>query len=993
MKTLLIILLAAGVAKAQTSPLTFYQNCFGGVDDYHDSARIDNCDFQDARNVLTYRGYLEKRPGSVLVPSPGIVVGYPLSFMKEFVNVSNNDYLLAQASTTIYSGNFGVPFVAIATVNVNGVTDSVTAFGKHFFVNGYDAPWYTTGFDYVLASTEMPTCSLIAFANERIYCANTPGQESTVFTSAFGDYTNWTIPFQLTADAPISFAFDEQDGQDISCLFASPYGMLVWKRTKTFLVKGVDNDDFYKVPLSPNVGCVDQRSVQNVEGNITWLGQDGVYQWSGGNAAPTLISRPIDNTIKQIRQITATSNRRTITTPEDWKAGIFSVNGSTTGWDPNTSPGSIVPSSWSVTDTDGSDWSSGAMTNLDTTTLDGSLILAAGANHVIDDFSSGNYSSWNCVDTFTTPLWKCGAGGVSAASHSLVIMNEGEYQTVSLSKARGTQFPMGSSSVSLQVKLGYYASGNGYADYYFVGDTYYQPVNGDFVRIHCVNAGGILATCDGAIYTKNISTLVMLSTGAITAISGGALGIAETGASCTDLTVQTSSMGVITVQSPACHLSMIATDPELPLKNNAYVLLSMTHIPDDGASYVTVVFDTVAQQGFQSSGSYTSPWFDTLFSTSVGSALQFDTEIPLGSTIAFSFRQSEQVGHGDAGPWVYTSTTTSGAWRIPFTQEYYQYKADFSTSYSTQTPILDDIQLAALSTGTWDSAVLFLGTKLTSWGQFGIQSELSDNTSVNYFVRSGTYAFAQTSTSIPWVAQPNNLNIAVSTADYIQVRAVSTVTTTPLMTISSDTISLDAITINWHEGSVGRVASLYFDKNYFLSVSLSTASAGNDTTLVLQRTGKWTIFSGPSWGVLSLYNFLPYSGSGLSDGAISRIMVDGTYDDAGSTISAYATTKDFQFDNQNGWKVFRQLYLESAPVFGGGTLTTTYSMDKSTNTVSSSLAIPAGTSFNDESKSAFPLGFAKGHYARFTFSNARLDEYFKLDAYTLLGNYENLYRK
>ena len=63
MKWLLLLALLASPLRAD-EPVKFDPGQFGGLDTFHDSAAIGDTDAQDAENVLTDGGYLEKRTGN-----------------------------------------------------------------------------------------------------------------------------------------------------------------------------------------------------------------------------------------------------------------------------------------------------------------------------------------------------------------------------------------------------------------------------------------------------------------------------------------------------------------------------------------------------------------------------------------------------------------------------------------------------------------------------------------------------------------------------------------------------------------------------------------------------------------------------------------------------------------------------------------------------------------------------------------------------------------
>ena len=955
MKVILLLLMLVSSVGAQTTatPLTFYQSQFGGIDNYHDSARIDNMDFQDARNVLTDRGFLEKRPGSIRVVDE-VLTGYPVLYSKEFVTQANVKYLLLHSSQTLYATTFdgNVP-VAIATVNVNSVMDSVSAYDKHFFTNGYDASFYYDGASIVTVSS-MPMGKYIEFAYERVWEANVPGYESTLYASAFGDYTDWTIPGSpLPADSPTSFTFDQQDGNQLTGIFYSPYGILVFKRNKTFVLKGQDNDNFKKYRISDNIGCVDDRSVQLVDGVVLWLGEKGVYKWAGGLGEPEIISRDIDETIKDVQNIISRTNARVITSPTDFAQGQSTLNSPSYSWSSSIVAGSLVPSTWSST-ANGIDWSTGTLSNIDTFTALGSAQIG------YEDFEDLNYTA--------NPIWTTTSTAVQFTSTGGALQNIGNLTTGTMIFTTSTQVtdtfsfnwyvgqPTGVGKV---VSMGFYISsvtlssilaqvGQTQASYAI---TYYQDILG-YSSIDLVAWPG----------TGSGSNICSTSTLVTTAIQGSTY---------TVTLVRTDTTFVLNMGSLNCTGTTI-----YDLGISKWFIANLSG--GDSIDNFNFIFKTTA--------AWLSPIFDTTFSTPIGGALTFSETVPTGSTIAYSVRESSTDVLSTWSDWVLVSTTTSGAFRIPFTKRYWQEQVELTTSYSTQTPSVQLTSLNAVSTGTWDSHVMYLGTALTSWGQFNAAGTFSPSNAVSFYTRASTSSFTVGSSTPSWVLQSNGINVACSTGTYMQVRAISAVGS------STDSATINSFTINWYEGETRQVASIFYDGRYYLAVNTSTSATKNTLVIVYQRNKKWTFFDGLSLSTLNLYDLKPYAGSGFTDSKIWRIMNEGTYyDDNNVAINAYAITKDFQFDGQNNNKILRNFYVESYPNVSG-VLSMAYSIDKSTVIYTSTQNVTAASGFNDEIKGMFP-GFAKGRYFRFKFSNAILNEYLKLDAYTVFGEHEKLYRR
>jgi hypothetical protein len=130
-----------------------YLNTWGGLDTFHDSGKIADTDASNLSNVLTDRGYLEKRTGSELWQT--LLAGYAVKYVQEFVSPSQTRYLVAQASSTVYYTDTSGSFSVLSTTTLSYNLDCVSAFGRLYCADGYAQPWYWDGNSTYTALTPM----------------------------------------------------------------------------------------------------------------------------------------------------------------------------------------------------------------------------------------------------------------------------------------------------------------------------------------------------------------------------------------------------------------------------------------------------------------------------------------------------------------------------------------------------------------------------------------------------------------------------------------------------------------------------------------------------------------------------------------------------------------------------------------------------------------------------------------------------------------------
>lgn len=79
-----------------------------------------------------------------------------------------------------------------------------------------------------------------------------------------------------------SFSFIDFENT-ITGIGATPNGLLVFTKDKTFIVTGNSPSTLSKYLLSPAVGCVLHKSIQTMANTLVWLSKDGLYASSGGS--------------------------------------------------------------------------------------------------------------------------------------------------------------------------------------------------------------------------------------------------------------------------------------------------------------------------------------------------------------------------------------------------------------------------------------------------------------------------------------------------------------------------------------------------------------------------------------------------------------------------------------------------------------------------------------------------------------------------------------
>jgi hypothetical protein len=322
-------------------------------------------------------------------------------------------------------------------------------------------------------------------------------------------------------------------------------------------------------------------------------------------------------------------------------------------------------------------------------------------------------------------------------------------------------------------------------------------------------------------------------------------------------------------------------------------------------------------------------------------------------------------------------------------KQYWQYKALFNTSVSTETPQLVSVQLNAISTGTYYSKVDYLGSGMTAWGLFSATEELPGYYS--YAVRTSTKIFTPSTPATggpdapAWVAQTVGQNVSASTATYAQFSISDT-----NLTDADDAGYVQNVLLQWSEGANIPTASATLDRRYLLCVAISTSAFMPDTCLLQQKTGKWVTWSGPTVAAAGIYNNNMVIAEGDISGNILKAMQEDSFSDDGAPIESQWVSGDFTGGSGQIFlpKVLHGILVDALPVTGSS-VTVSYQVGKAAPwtdyTFSLDNGMPLANTLSPAGSSLYPVGYAEtgninqwipltagyapGQYLRFKFSN------------------------
>ncbi len=188
--------------------------------------------------------------------------------------------------------------------------------------------------------------------------------------------------------------------------------------------------------------------------------------------------------------------------------------------------------------------------------------------------------------------------------------------------------------------------------------------------------------------------------------------------------------------------------------------------------------------------------------------------------------------------------------------------------------------------GFYKSQAFPIGTAITSWGTFDVGSTSNGG--------SATYAiYADSDTSINVASAPTFLSsqtITSGSVPTLSTGAYATWVSTFTQPMSTQTIVLNSVVVNWYEGALTHTYGTV-DKNHRIMWSLAegTATANNATYIYDPRFDSWLKYSMPFDAPAKVGNSVYFGGT--STGVVYRYPSGNTDDN--NAITSYWKSKDF----------------------------------------------------------------------------------------------------
>lgn len=749
------------------------------------------------------------------------------------VQLWGNDYFL-NASVN------GASPIRVATGTLAATWQCTDSVGYAYCVtSARDMAVRTAGTAATAASylSGVPLGTMVTATPDRLVVAGVSGNESTLYFSQANTFTNFTTgvleasPFTEVITSP---------GSRITHIRYACGKVLWWKDGSFGYSLGTDQYNLENVIISPNIGTLDNSS-DEYNGHVYFRGQDShIYDYDCANV--TRLSRAITPTVQS-------ANRRRA-------------------------------NSW--TQSTGTDFGSGASVNVDTTTLQGSIIPST--------FSITSYSSTTFLQGTTDQL------DVWPSSITLRTNNSGN--------VTDSGFEDGT-------LIGTYwtASGSSWAPYY---TTAGPGMNG--TDCNATPDAGVRAVAMA--WSSSGWTLYGEAVSLDQSTTYGSKSVAHVGNSCSWTTQTISVSGnagkrfKLRFRNPSSGGSFISRD--------SYILggdiTFKTASNFNGSNYVMFI-DTI-QNGSSTitSGSLRSKVYDIGSSSAIYQVQS--VFIANASTPTFAILTSSASNGVFTNAVTSTGTTGVGGRYSIFTATIPVVANGDALTY------ISSITIVYSSTGSYYSAVNY-ASSLTSFDTFGAETQ-SDSGQLVYYVRASTGSFTVLSSTPAWYPQSVGATVNYASGTYMQMRADFAVAQ------STKIATIDSFSFNWFEGSASDKAYIKYWNDYvWIAVSSGTSGLNNRIFRWDTLNQAWLLDDIPMNGMIVDNNRLFFG----SPTAGKVYVYDNSLktDDSGD-IESYWRSKDFVGEDPfttNTWDQADFIVKQASGTY----LTATYTLDTTSSSI------------------------------------------------------------
>lgn len=159
--------------------------------------------------------------------------------------------------------------------------------------NGHDPALRYDGTTVVTLGNAPAVSDFVTTHDNRVYIA----AKNTVYYSALRKAEDWN-----TVNESGSIVVETTDGKEITGIIAGSARLTIFKGNSIHEMFGTRPDNYTMKMVTDSLGCPTGRSAKVIEGVIYFLGNDGIYRYSGGSLPDSSFSMPVQEELKKINK-------------------------------------------------------------------------------------------------------------------------------------------------------------------------------------------------------------------------------------------------------------------------------------------------------------------------------------------------------------------------------------------------------------------------------------------------------------------------------------------------------------------------------------------------------------------------------------------------------------------------------------------------------------------------------------------------------------------
>jgi len=330
-----LVLASPGHLYAQNKDLigATFRDFSGGMVDSVDASALQPNQSPNLQNVLVDDPVGSLKPRKGYAQCGATPSGSQATALYEYTKSDGSRKLIVSDNTSVWETGDCVSYSTITTGLTSTSRPSMSIVrDKLWVVNGSTYPFTWNGTTKVsLDGTGTspnpgpPQCRYIEFWRERVWCARTNTNPSSVAFSALTDSAGGDLnPSTGTAAWPATnvFYIDQEGGSAITGLKAFKDRLYVFKNNGIWEIEFTSDFDNGVKKTFSSVGARFNTAIVELDGVLYFAGQDGIYAFDGSRSVR--ISDSISNTYKSVNQLLSNELFNLWTENADFSAGTLS---------------------------------------------------------------------------------------------------------------------------------------------------------------------------------------------------------------------------------------------------------------------------------------------------------------------------------------------------------------------------------------------------------------------------------------------------------------------------------------------------------------------------------------------------------------------------------------------------------------------------------------------------------------------------------------------